>query len=458
MDKVLNSPKLREAVDGLPHEHVVDVARQVLDTVRRDVRLGAEPPSLEEVVDKVAAGVLAISRPSLRPVINATGVVIHTNLGRAPLSKEAAQAIQDAAVGYSNLELDLESGERGSRQVHVEDLLRRLTGAEAATVVNNNASAVLLTLTALVKGKEIIISRGQAVEIGGGFRIPDVMKISGAILKEVGTTNRSYISDYAEAITPETGAIMRVHSSNFKIVGFTHAPEIHELVELARDQVVLALDDLGSGCLLDTAPLGLDHEPMVQESVKAGVDVALFSGDKLLGGPQAGIIVGKKMALDIIKRHPMARAVRIDKLSLAGLSATLTHYLKGEAYEKIPVWRMLAAPLSHLDSRVSNWARRIGSPAEVRDSRSAIGGGSLPGSELPTRALAIPEQSLGPDYGIEGLAKSLRLCEHPVMARIERDCLMLDPRTVLPEEDEVLLESVENCLAQTGFGIAQRRL
>jgi L-seryl-tRNA(Ser) seleniumtransferase len=375
-------------------------------------------------------------------VINATGVILHTNLGRAPLSQEATAAMDTVARGYSNLEFNLDSGARGSRQVHVESLLRELTGAEAALVVNNNASAVLLGLTALAKRSEVIVSRGQAVEIGGGFRIPDVMRQSGARLVEVGTTNCTYGSDYEQAISPRTVALMRVHSSNFRLMGFTSEVEIEELMALAERHNLFVFDDLGSGCFLDTTEFGLAPEPMVPRSISLGVGLAFFSGDKLIGGPQAGIIVGRKQLMDKLRKHPLARAVRIDKVRLAGLAATLLHYLKGEATSKIPTWRMIAASLKDIEKRAGKWAEALGDRARVVDGETMVGGGSLPGGTLPTRLVAIgdgKERSLA-----QQAARKLRGREIPVVGRIADDILLLDPRSVLPEEDEIVLKALRD--------------
>ncbi|MGW8180008.1 MAG: L-seryl-tRNA(Sec) selenium transferase, partial [bacterium] len=382
-------------------------------------------------------------QPTLIPVINATGVILHTNMGRAPLSQEAIEAIEPVSRGYNNLEIDLGSGKRGSRNVHIESLLCQLTGAEAALVVNNNASAVLLALTALAKRKEVITSRGQAVEIGGGFRIPDVMRQSGAKLVEIGTTNCTYLSDYEQAITAHTAALLRVHSSNFLIVGFTQGVSLEELVQLGDRYQLPVLDDLGSGCFLDTARFGLNPEPMVQDSISAGVGLALFSGDKLLGGPQAGIIMGKKNYIDKLKKHPLARATRIDKIRLAGLAVTLLHYLKGEAEQKIPIWRMISTSLEEIEKRAQQWTQYLAGKATVIDGESVVGGGSLPGSTLPTRLVAIEGKG---QIKISEMAEKLRKQQPPVIGRIEEDTLLLDPRTVLPEEDETLLKALNNGL------------
>jgi L-seryl-tRNA(Ser) seleniumtransferase len=341
--------------------------------------------------------------------------------------------------GYSNLEFRLDSGVRGSRHVHVEDLLCRLTGAEAALVVNNNAGAVLLGLTALARRKEVIVSRGQAVEIGGGFRIPDVMRQSGAKLVEVGTTNCTYASDFADAVTGRTVALMRVHSSNFRLVGFTSEVTLEDLVEIGRENELIVLDDLGSGCFLDTTAYGLAPEPMVQQSVRDDAALTFFSGDKLVGGPQAGIIVGAKEYVDKLKKHPLARAMRIDKTRLAGLAVTLVHYLKEEAPVKIPVWRMIVASLQDIERRAASWQKTLGGIAEVISGETMVGGGSLPGGSLPTKLVAVRGSG---KKSPQAVARKLRLRDVPVIGRIDKDMLLLDPRTVLPEEDDIILEAL----------------
>lgn len=449
VDRLLGDTRLVSLAEAYGQPRVAEQARRALDAARQAIADGRPAPDLEDLIVSVVQAAQAAWQPGLRRVINATGVVIHTNLGRAPLSVEAIEAMAQAAAGYSNLEFDLESGERGSRHAHVEGLLRELTGAEAALAVNNNASAVLLGLSAVARGKDVIVSRGQAVEIGGGFRIPDVLRQSGARLVEVGTTNRTYSGDYDDAITHETAAFLRVHSSNFRVIGFTHAVALEELVGLARRRGLLVLDDLGSGCLLDTAGYGLMPEPMVQESIRAGADLAFFSGDKLLGGPQAGIIVGRRELLDRIKRHALARAVRIDKASLAGLAATLVHYLREEATERIPVWRMIAAPPPELEARAKAWAGSLGVSARVVEGRSMIGGGSLPEEGLPTRLLALSEDDLPGRLTAQELAERLRTGSPSVVARIERGSLLLDPRTVLPGEDAGVAEALRAALGVT---------
>lgn len=444
VDKVISSERLAQWRYTLPHGLLVDIAREVLEQERLLILSGKPCRSLTEIVESVQLSIDKLMRPSLKPVINATGVILHTNLGRAPLSEEALNAMVLTARGYCNLEFDLDTGVRGSRDIHVEELLCKLTGAEAAFVVNNNASAVLLALTALAKKREVIVSRGQAVEIGGGFRIPDVMKQSGAKLVEVGTTNCTYIHDYEGAISPRTAALLRVHSSNFRIQGFSHSVTLEELVELGKKHDIPVFDDLGSGCLIDVTAFGLLPEPMVQESVSTGVSLAFFSGDKLLGGPQSGIIVGKRAFVDKLRKHPLARALRIDKVRLAGLAVTLGHYLKGEALEKIPVWRMIAMPLSEIEKRAEKWARGLGGMARVIEGESVVGGGSLPGAVLPTRIVAIGGRTKNSrNSGVASkIAKLLREYEPAIIGRVENDCLLLDPRTVLPEHDEIVARAL----------------
>ena len=416
----------------------LNALRASLEEARLSIRNGNAPP---DVISLARVRLHTLTAPSLQPVINATGVIVHTNLGRAPLSDAAIEAMRAVAAGYSALEFDLQSGKRGSRAVHAESLLIELTGAESALVVNNNAAALLLALTALAKRKEVLISRAQLVEIGGGFRIPDVLRQSGAKLVEVGTTNRTHLRDYESAISEKTGLILRVHSSNFRIVGFTTEPSLGELAAARARAGLPLLNDLGSGALLDTSTFGLAHEPMVQESVTAGADLVAFSGDKLLGGPQAGILVGKREIIAKLKKHPLARAVRADKLCLAALSATLLHYLKDEAVREIPVWRMIASSSQTLGERALAWARALGL-GEVIVGRSTVGGGSLPEETLESRlwALDVPR----PDR----FMAALRAAPHPVIARIQDDQVVLDPRTVLPGQDERLLETVRQVSRQ----------
>ncbi|MEJ2555389.1 MAG: L-seryl-tRNA(Sec) selenium transferase [Anaerolineae bacterium] len=447
VDKLLQEGAVAGMVEQYGRELTLDALRAALDDARQGI-LGGEPaPEVEPLIATATRRLMANVRPSLYPVINATGVIIHTNLGRAPLSERARQAMAQVSIGYSNLEYDMAAGARGSRYVHAAELLRRLTGAEDALVVNNNASAVLLTLTVLAKDRDVLISRSQLVEIGGGFRIPDVMRQSGARLVEVGTTNRTYVRDYADVLHPiNTALLLRVHHSNFSITGFVHEPMLAELVALGDEYAVPVMDDLGSGTLLETELYGLAHEPTIQESIAAGVSVVTASGDKLLGGPQAGLIMGKADLITKLRRHPLARAVRVDKTTLAGLQATLLAYLEGKAAQEIPVWRMIATPVQVLARRARKWQRALkeaGAPMSVVAVESTVGGGSLPGQTLPTRALALEVSS--PD----ALAAHLRAADLPIVARIEDDRLLLDPRTVLPEQDTVLIEVVRAALTTT---------
>ena len=444
VDRLLSDERLRAFAAEVSHETLAALARERLEDARRGVTDGVAPPPLDVLVEDVCAAAARLLAPAPAPVINATGVVLHTNLGRAPLSAAAAEAVARVASSYSDLELDLEEGARGSRQAHVSGLLRHLTGAEAALIVNNNAAAVLLALSAIAYGKEVIVSRGEAVEIGGGFRIPDVLSRSGAVLREVGTTNRTYAADYEDAISAETGALLKVHSSNFVITGFTHETTTGELVEMGARHGVPVIHDLGSGCLLDTARFGLAHEPMVQESVSAGVDLACFSGDKLLGGPQAGIIVGRRDAMSRLASHPLARAMRIDKLSLAALTSTLVHYLKGEAVEAIPVWRMIAAPLDGLEAAAHRLQEASGGLGRVERGLSTVGGGSLPGETLPTWLLTIDVGDA--PGGAKALAARLCAAEPPVVARIEDDRVLIDPRTVLSGQEEPLARALRSAV------------
>ncbi len=446
VDRMLADLRLRPETTGLSREVLAGLARDVLSDLRSCVVNGAPCPPCGEIIDTVSRKAATLGR-SLRKVINATGVVLHTNVGRAPMSEETIEAMSAASRGFLNLELDLESGQRGSRHAHLEPLLCRITGAESALVVNNNASAVLLGLMALARGKEVIVSRGQAVQIGGGVRIPDIMRQSGARLVEVGTTNVTEAADYANAITPKTAALLRVHSSNFKIVGFTEHASLGEIVAVARRANIPVLDDVGSGCLIDATQYGLAPEPMVQESVETGSDLVFFSGDKLLGGPQAGIIVGKKVLADKLKKHPLARAVRMDKTRIAGLAATLMHYARGEAGRSIPVWRMISTPIEELEGRARKWANALQN-ATVEKGESLIGGGSLPGSTLPTWLVAIKEPARpGRGKVLPRVAARLRAGDPAVICRIEKDRLLIDPRTVLDSEEGLLLSALRRDFA-----------
>lgn len=446
-ESLLQNETASDLIERFGRPLVLDSLRQTLDDARARFKLNPEVglPSIELILAESESTLSAWTAPTLLPVINATGVILHTNLGRAPLSGAAIRAMDAVSRGYSNLEFDLETGKRGSRLIHAESLLQKLTGAESALVVNNNASAVLLILSALASKKRVIIARSQLVEIGGGFRVPDVMKQSGAKLVEVGTTNKIHISDYEAALAESAGIVMRAHRSNFKLVGFTEEPELKDIVQVAHQHNSIVIDDLGSGALYDTVKYGLAHEPTVQESMQAGADIICFSGDKLLGGPQAGIIIGKKELIDKIKKHPLARAVRADKTCLAGLSATLTHYLKDEAEREIPIVKMMSLKLDQLKGRAEAWRdelRRSLSEVEanVIEGQSTVGGGSLPDESIPTYLLELQVKSA------EKFLRELRRNNPPIIARAENDKILLDPRTVLPDQEEALLAGLKNAL------------
>ena len=436
---------LNDIIHTYDRSWIVDLVRGQLKTARELIKSGDQNIKGQDIADGVRDSVKSLTQPVPRQIINATGVVIHTNLGRSPLSEESIESVKQAAIGYSDLELDLSSGRRGSRQAHVQKLLTQLTGAEASLVVNNNASAILLGLTALAFGKSVVVSRGEAVEIGGGFRIPDVLLQSGASLVEVGTTNRTYISDYEKAINDDTGAFLKAHASNFRVEGFTAAVEPQELVALGTKRGIPVLHDVGSGCFLNTEDYGMAHEPTPQESVRAGVGLTFFSGDKLLGGPQAGIVVGTRSLISILERHPLARAVRIDKLSLASLTMTLQHYLLNESEKKIPIWRMISASAEEIKDRANLLKAGLEVQSTVVESRSPIGGGSLPGETLPSWVLAIHcGDTAG---GADRVLNNLRTCDKPVIGRIADEQVLLDPRTVLPEQDADLKRSLRLALS-----------
>ena len=450
MDALRALPSVHQVLEQVEAQALVKVHGRalVLFAVQRaldEERTGGTIAQPAVRMSRIEALVRELRQPHLRPVINATGVVLHTNLGRAPLSTPAAQAAALIAGRYSTLEFDPRTGRRGRRHDLVADLLRYLTGAQAAAVVNNCAAAVLLMLTALAKGKEVIVGRGELVEIGGGFRMPDVMRLSGARLVEVGTTNRTRPEDYAAAMTPKTAAILKVHASNFQVVGFTESVEIEPLARVARQHGVLLLHDLGSGSLLDTAAHGLAAEPRIQDSLRAGTDLLACSGDKLLGGPQAGLLLGRAELVDKVMKHPLARALRVDKLTLAALTATLDLYLT-QSVAALPIWSMLGASAEAMADRAMTWQRRLlerGIEVEVVPAESAVGGGSLPGERLPTTALALTPR---PGRAAE-LLRRMREHEPPVIGRIEQERVLLDPRTVLPDEDDALLDAVVAALA-----------
>ncbi len=445
IDQLLQTRQMAALVSRYGRPISLDAVRAVLNDIREKAQQGHTIPHRDGILDQVREKLEQWLAPTLIPVINATGVILHTNLGRAPLSTHALQAVVSCASGYSSLEYDMAKGARGSRSVHAEALLIRLTHAEAATVVNNNAAAVLLVLAALSRRQKVLISRTQLVEIGGGFRIPEVMRQSSANLVEIGTTNRVNLKDYEQALQQDKiSMVLHAHHSNFKIIGFTEEPPLQEVVELAHRFGVTVVDDLGSGALIDTGAYGLAHEPTVQDSIEAGVDLVCFSGDKLLGGPQAGIIVGRRDLLQKVKKHPLARAIRADKLCLAALSSTLTHYLKDEHDREIPVWRMICVTPGQLQARVKRWMEVTGK-GKIISGFSTVGGGSMPGETLPTYLYAIETQHANK------LLERLRAVHPPIIARIQDDCVVLDPRTVLPEQEGALLVGLQNTLSAKYF-------
>ncbi|OAT85545.1 L-seryl-tRNA(Sec) selenium transferase [Desulfotomaculum copahuensis] len=457
VDEVLHSPGLAGHLAGQPRSLVVDAVRGVLERRRQSILTGANTalPSREDLLASVVAETGKTldrqSRPNLRRVINATGVVLHTNLGRALLGPEAQQAIQMAAAGYTNLELDLDSGRRGSRYAPLEGLLTRLTGAEAALVVNNNAAAVLLALSTLARDREVIVSRGQLVEIGGSFRIPEVMAQSGALLREVGATNKTHPEDYRRAVNEKTALLLHVHTSNYRIIGFTRETSVAELAALGREYHLPVMSDLGSGFLVDLRPYGLPAEPTVQQVVAAGADVVTFSGDKLLGGPQAGIIAGRRELLDKMKKNPLTRAVRIDKLTVSALEATLRCYLDPEeATGRIPTLKMLTLNRDRLEGKAGALAedlrRRAGALAEiaVESVFSRVGGGAMPDADMPSLAVCVKPRP----FTAERLAAALRAGDPAVIGRVQEDRLLLDVRTVQDGEREILAGAVTAALQE----------
>ena len=441
VDQLISTEAMEDCITRFGRPLTIEAVRTILGNLRSSYNLGDGIPSENELISDILQQLETWTAVTLQNVINATGVILHTNLGRAPLSKSALQAVNETSSSYSSLEYELDKGRRGSRSIHAEDYLKQLTGAEAALVVNNNAAAVLLILSALSNRRKVVIARSQLVEIGGGFRIPDVMKQSGAKLFEIGTTNRIHLQDYQNAIDDESiKLVMRAHRSNFQIVGFTSEPMLGDIVTVAHLAGIPFVDDLGSGTLLDTSDFGLGHEPMIQESLAAEVDLVCFSGDKLLGGPQAGIILGKSNLVNKLKKHPLARAIRADKLCLSALSATLLHYLKSEALAEIPVWRMISQPPDKIQERAKAWVKSLGQGTTI-EGKSTVGGGSLPGETLPTWLVAfnVPHPNK--------LLADLRNSKPPIIARLEDDRLVLDPRTVMLHQEEVLMTNLQNILS-----------
>ncbi|MBN2645501.1 MAG: L-seryl-tRNA(Sec) selenium transferase [Desulfuromonadaceae bacterium] len=453
IDRLLTQPELDQV--SAPHCLMVEAAQESVAAARQRILEAQGTPANVDLAAIIADTRKRLSnklRPSLREVINATGTLLHTNLGRAPLSEAALQAIDATARSYSNLELDLESGKRGHRYSHIDQLLCRLTGAEAAAVVNNNAGAVLLALTALAKGREAIVSRGELVEIGGAFRVPDVMAAGGVLLREIGTTNKTHLRDYSEAITDETGLLLKVHTSNYRIVGFTESVSAATLVELGQQHRIPVMEDLGSGMLFDLSPFGLPREPTVREGVEAGIDVLTFSGDKLLGGPQAGLIVGKKWAIDKIRHHPLARALRIDKLTLAALETTLSHYLdQQQAIDTVPVLRMLNMSAEEVKQRTARLADQLASQLQQHatviriEEAACVGGGALPLTTLPGQAIAIEPHQLS----VDNLSYLLRTGDPALVLRIQDNRLILNLRTVFPSQEQPLIEALRTAFSTT---------
>ncbi|MCX7950701.1 MAG: L-seryl-tRNA(Sec) selenium transferase [Clostridiales bacterium] len=451
VDTVLGEEVIREYINKLPRKIVVLTVRNIIDKYRLSILTkNLTDFSYEMVIEDIKLELNKTLKPKLRRVINATGTVIHTNLGRSPISINAINHIFEIGTRYNNLEYNLDEGKRGSRYSHVEEIICQITGAEAALVVNNNAAAVMLVLSTLAKGKEAIVSRGQLVEIGGSFRIPSVMEQSGAILVEVGTTNRTHLYDYENAINENTAAILKVHQSNFKILGFTEEVSIDELVDLSHKNNIPLIEDIGSGVLVDLTKYGLNYEPTVQESIKKGVDIVTFSGDKLLGGPQAGIIVGKRQYIDKMKKNQLTRALRIDKFTLAGLETTLKAYLDEENLkEEIPIFKMLSMDTNTLKRNAQKLAKLIKTYiqddkiiVDVKDDYSTVGGGAMPLETIPTYVVAIKPKH----KTVEELEKSLRMCEIPIIVRVSRDYLLLDVRTLFDDDYAIIAENIKNVI------------
>jgi L-seryl-tRNA(Ser) seleniumtransferase len=430
VEKILESPELKSDIDEFSHPFVAGAVKQAVETIREEVKKGRESVSVQEIVSKVKDIVAEQTSSAMKPVINAAGVVLHTNLGRAPLDEDTLSFIKNISSTYNNLEFDLKDGKRSKRGIFVEKLLCALTSTEAAMAVNNNAGAVLLILTALAKNKEVIVSRGELVQIGGGFRIPEILSLSGAILKEVGTTNQTRLSDYENAITTETALLLKVHQSNFKMIGFEKRPFVNELVKLGKRHSLCVVEDLGSGVLLRTEDYEMAHEPTALEALSAGVDLVCFSGD-----------------IEILKTHPLHRALRLDKMFLAGLERVLLCYLKGEATRKIPAWQMISTPLDSLQTRaekIRDELQESGIEMEIQESQSTVGGGSLPGETLPTIVISVKSADLSPDQQ----AKLFRKHTPPIIGRIEEEKFVLDLRTVFPHQDEILISAVKSVFSK----------
>ena len=444
--ELLESPQLRQLVDKVSHNVVVSEVRSFLDNMREEIKSKTEDiPPVNEIADRIANWISSDQRPKLRPVINATGILLHTGLGRAPLAQEAIDEVCQLSRGYASVEINLGSGQRSQRVESVEKYLCELTGAEAALVANNNAGATLLSLAALASGKEVIVSRGELIEIGGSYRLPDVMTASGCTLREVGTTNKTRASDYQNAINEETGAIMKVHTSNFIVTGFTEAATTSELVSIGRKAGLPVIDDIGSGALINFSKYGLNDEPIAADSIEAGADVVLFSGDKLLGGPQCGIAIGRKEYITKMSKNPLMRALRVDKMTLGALAATLRLYRNQEEAEKsVPLLARLSTSMENLRNRAERIAPQLSSTKFVEtaiavESTTYLGGGSVPTQQLPTVCISINPA----EDSVDGLARRLRNGETAVMGRVQQDRLHLDLRTIAPEQDAMLVSAFE---------------
>lgn len=455
VDQLLLRPAINAWIVCTSHEFVVAEIQRTLQEIRTSIRLDGKdavadvsPEHLETILEAKLRDRL---RPGLRSVINAAGVILHTNLGRAPLSVAAQDSLSALSSGYTNLEYDISAGQRSQRDRLVEPLLQEVLGCEAVTVVNNNAAAVFLILNTLAQGKEVVVSRGELVEIGGSFRIPEIMVRSGAILREVGTTNKTRLQDYEKAIGPNTALLLKVHPSNYRMRGFTEKPDLNSLVELARKSGIPLVEDIGSGCLVDLRPYGITEEPMVQESLTAGVDLVCFSGDKLLGGPQAGIIAGNKRFVDPIRKNPLMRTYRVEKLIYGALQATIGSYRFGKAAEEIPVVRMIAMTLEDVQKRARSFVRRLRTklPKEVQvriiKGDSVVGGGSCPECHLPTALIALESNTMRPG----AMESRLRLQEPSIIIRIEDDRALIDLRTVFPAQEPVLIEGLFKTVTQS---------
>jgi L-seryl-tRNA(Ser) seleniumtransferase len=455
IDRLLNEPEVLNLTRQTSRPFVASLLRKVLCRFRQDLIGGIAKDSGEfnptqHVVDRLKLEFRCWTEPALRKVINATGVILHTNLGRAPVSQKALENLKAVAGHYSNLEFDLDQGSRGKRDVFADRLLQELLGCERAIVVNNCAAALFLSLNTLAEGGEVLISRGELIEIGDSFRIPDILRKSGALLREVGTTNKTKLSDYTEAINERTRMILRVHASNFRIVGFSSKPSLEELLKLAREKSIPLMEDLGSGCLIDLKLFGIDDEPDPRSSLKAGAALVSFSGDKLLGGPQAGILAGQELLIQRLRRNPLFRALRVDKLTLGVLETTLIAYLKQREAEEIPLVRMIHTPVAQIEGRarsiISQLPAHDSVQVEMLDGQSVLGGGSTPDRGIPSKLISIHSASLSPAK----LEARLRMSVPPVLSRVEHDRLLLDLRTVFPEDDVHLLQTLSECLRQSG--------